>query len=93
MDDRVGDCGTVQRDVIGGEQRNQGNPQVGRAERLRDMPVHQVGQRAVSRRVFVGNHHPRRLPAGHLPRPPFPPLADGQGTCKRQAYRLHVIRT
>ena len=23
----------------------------------------------------------------------FPPLADGQGTCKRQAYRLHVIRT
>lgn len=24
----MGDCGTVQRDVIGGEQRNQGNPQV-----------------------------------------------------------------
>ncbi len=66
MDDRVGDSGAVQRDGIGGEQRNQGNPQVGRAERLRDMPVHQTEQRAVSRRVFAGDHHPHRLPAEHL---------------------------
>ncbi len=29
MDDRVGDSGAVQRDGIGGEQRYQGNPQVG----------------------------------------------------------------
>jgi len=48
MDDRMGDSGVVQRDVIGGEQRNQCNPQVGRAERLRGMPVHQAGQRAIS---------------------------------------------
>ena len=33
------------------------------------------------------------LSAEHIPCPSFPPLADGQGTCKRQAYRLHVIRT
>ncbi len=88
----MGDSGAVQCDDIGGEQRNQGNPQVGRAERLRGMPVHQIGQRAVSRRVFTGNHHPRRLPAEHLPRPSVPPLADGESTHKRQADRLHGIR-